>query len=561
MTEIRAVRFPTLRFLMIVRSFWSRLSKRRHLAQLARSAEAGASGIILTDRQGVIVWINEGFTRITGYGMAEAVGRTPAQLLQGLDTDAAERARIGAALAAGRSVAAELINYAKDGRKFWIGMKIEPLIEAKGAVEGFMARTADITQRHEQQLALDLLTKRFDFATSAAHVGVYEREANEQNVWWNDVMYQIVGRNRSEFRPTLESWLALIDPEDRERVRASIGASSTRPPRSSPAIQYRVVRPDGSIRHIESCGSMEWVANRTAGITMDVTARVQAEAALESTNEQLREQMRLREAAELELGLAQKLEAVGRLAAGIAHEINTPIQYVSDSVHFLESAFGNLLAALNGKIKESTPAPSMSTDLGFVVEEVPRAIARIMEGTARVAAIVRAMKDFAHPDATEKTMSDINRALKTTLMISRNEYKYVATVDLQCGEIPEVLCNVGELSQVFLNLIVNAAHALADAGRDSESGRICIRTQLVDDWVELQFEDNGCGIPKEIIAKIYDPFFTTKEVGRGSGQGLAIARSIVVDKHAGHIEVTSTPNVGTCFTVRLPVGGASVGIT
>lgn len=217
--------------------------------------------------------------------------------------------------------------------------------------------------------------------------------------------------------------------------------------------------------------------------------------------------MRLREAAELERGLAQKLEAVGRLAAGIAHEINTPIQYVSDSVNCLESAFGDLLAAVNGKIKESTPAPSISTDLGFIAEEVPRAIARIMEGTARVAAIVRAMKDFAHPDATEKTMSDINRALKTTLMISRNEYRYIATVDLQCGVIPEVLCNVGELSQVFLNLIVNAAHALADAGRNSESGRIGIRTQLVDDWVELQFEDNGCGIPKEIIAKIYDSLF------------------------------------------------------
>ena len=186
-------------------------------------------------------------------------------------------------------------------------------------------------------------------------------------------------------------------------------------------------------------------------------------ASLEEINEQLREQMRLRQAVELELALAQKLEAVGRLAAGIAHEINTPIQYISDSVHFLGSAFADLLTVVTATDNPRNPNPTV--DIAFLREEVPHAIERIIEGTQRVATIVRAMKDFAHPDASEKTASDLNRALETTLLIARNEYKYVATVDLQCGAIPEVMCNVGELSQVFLNLIVNAAHALADAGR------------------------------------------------------------------------------------------------
>jgi signal transduction histidine kinase len=138
-------------------------------------------------------------------------------------------------------------------------------------------------------------------------------------------------------------------------------------------------------------------------------------------------------------------------------------------------------------------------------------------------------------------------------MIARNEYKYVATVDLECGNLPEVMCNIGELSQVFLNLIVNSAHALADAGRDTETGKITIKTAVVDGWAQFTFEDNGCGIPPGIIDKIYDPFFTTKEVGRGTGQGLAIARSIVVDKHGGRISVQSTPGQGTCFTLRLPL--------
>jgi signal transduction histidine kinase len=274
-------------------------------------------------------------------------------------------------------------------------------------------------------------------------------------------------------------------------------------------------------------------------------------ASLEAINEQLREQMRLRQAAEMELRLAQKLEAVGRLAAGIAHEINTPIQYITDSVNFLGAAFDELLSVIPGN--EPPRSADRPIDLEFLRDEVPRAIVRTIEGMEHVATIVRAMKEFSHPDASEKTAADLNRALQNTLLIARNEYKYVATVDLQCGDLPEVVCNAGELTQVFLNLIVNSAHALADAGRDTETGRITIKTGVVDGWAEFRFEDNGCGIPQENLDKIYDPFFTTKEVGRGTGQGLAIARSIVVDKHGGHIGVKSTPGTGTCFTLRLPL--------
>ena len=277
-------------------------------------------------------------------------------------------------------------------------------------------------------------------------------------------------------------------------------------------------------------------------------------ASLEKSNEQLREQIRLRETVQQELRLAQKLEAVGRLAAGVAHEINTPIQYVSDSVQFLKSAFGDLLGMV-----ESLDAAQHSTDgcLDFLRVEVPASIERVMEGLQRVAAIVRAMKEFSHSGARDKQAADLNRALKATLLIARAEYKHVAAIDLRCGNIPAVLCNVGELSQAFLNLIVNAAHAVADAGRDSKSGWIKIRTQFVDNAVELTFEDNGCGIPEDILTKIYDPFFTTKEIGRGSGQGLAIARSII-DRHEGSIGVTSSPNIGTCFTLRLPVRGTAM---
>jgi signal transduction histidine kinase len=276
-------------------------------------------------------------------------------------------------------------------------------------------------------------------------------------------------------------------------------------------------------------------------------------ASLEASNEQLRTEIRQRQAVEIELRMAQKLEAVGRLAAGIAHEINTPIQYIGISAQYLDSAFGELFNIIDAK--EGAQAARADTDLDFLRDEVPRSVDRIIEGTRLVADIVRAMREFAHPGTSKKAAADLNRAIETTSAIARNEYKYLATMNLELGRIPRVVCALGELSQVFLNLIVNAAHALADAARDVDTGRITIRTRLVGNCVEIQFEDNGCGIPEENIGKIYDPFFTTKEVGRGSGQGLAIARTIVVDKHQGRIGVVSTVDSGTCVTVRLPVSG------
>jgi signal transduction histidine kinase len=433
-------------------------------------------------------------------------------------------------------------------------------------------------ERLARRQALERLTRRINLVTQAAHIGVFERSTTTSEIWWSEVLFDIFGEDAAVFRPSVENWLEHIHPEDRRRVQENAGNAARA--RVSASVQYRIVRGDGTIRHIQSIGTYaEYEAGdptRLTGIVTDITERVESQqreqelrrhvaaleetvrrrtASLEQTNEQLCDQMRLRQAAEVELALAQKLEAVGRLAAGIAHEINTPIQYISDSAHFLGSACDQMLSVIASA--EQPLDTNLDPDLPFLMEEVPHAIERIIEGTDRVAAIVRAMKEFAHPDAAEKVPADLNRAVETTLLIARSEYKYVATAQLHCGEIPQVICNLGELSQVFLNLIVNSAHALADAGRDAESGRIMVRTALVEGWAELQFEDNGCGIAQEIIDKIYEPFFTTKEVGRGSGQGLAIARSIVVDKHAGRMSVASTPGVGTCFTLRLPVGAAA----
>ena len=302
----------------------------------------------------------------------------------------------------------------------------------------------------------------------------------------------------------------------------------------------------------------------------DITARREAERKREQLQEQLYEEMRERERISSELRLSQKLEAVGRLAAGLAHEINTPIQYVGDSVSFLQSAFVDLSrlgVAFRSIVEEggvATPAQlaeiqqiELDIDYAFLKVEMPKAFERTLEGAQRVTEIVRAMKEFAHPDGSEQTPADLNHALEMTLIVARNEYKYDATVATQLGEIPPVICNVGELNQVFLNLIVNATHAIQDSHHDAISGRITVSTRALDRVVEIVISDNGCGIPQANLDKIFDPFFTTKAVGRGTGQGLPIARSIVVDKHGGDLRVESEVGVGTRFIIQLPINGRS----
>jgi signal transduction histidine kinase/HAMP domain-containing protein len=281
--------------------------------------------------------------------------------------------------------------------------------------------------------------------------------------------------------------------------------------------------------------------------------------------------IRDRKQLEMELHQSQKLESVGRLAAGVAHEINTPAQFVSDSVQFLKDGLRDLLslvaryrdlhrAVLTGgpAIEEAAKvsAAERDADLEYLIEHVPGAIDRSIDGLGRVTAIVRSMKDFAHPDRKEMVAVDLNHGIRSTLIIAKNEYKYVADIEAHYGQLPPVLCHGGDINQVVLNIIVNAAHAIGDvvAGTNYR-GRIGIETCHEGDWAVIRISDTGGGIPEAIRGRVFDPFFTTKGVGQGTGQGLAIARTIVADRHHGQVSFETEPGHGTTFTIKLPIGG------
>lgn len=276
---------------------------------------------------------------------------------------------------------------------------------------------------------------------------------------------------------------------------------------------------------------------------------------------------------ESQLVQAKKMESIGQLAAGIAHEINTPAQFVNDNTRFVQDAFGDLLE-LNSKFlkllsaaKTGQVTPELiaeveagieTADVEYLAEEAPTAIEQSLDGISRISNIVKAMKEFSHPGSKDREQANINQAITNTITVASNEWKYAANVETDLSdEVPTISCYVQEVSQVILNLIVNAAHAIAEAnGPDAaDKGTITISTRRVDDLVEIRVADTGSGIPEDIRDRIFDPFFTTKEVGKGTGQGLAMAYRTVVEDHGGKLAVESELEVGSTFIIHLPITG------
>jgi two-component system, NtrC family, sensor kinase len=279
---------------------------------------------------------------------------------------------------------------------------------------------------------------------------------------------------------------------------------------------------------------------------------------------------------EVQLRQAQKLESIGQLAAGIAHEINTPTQYIGDNARFLKDAFEDFTSLLTRydqllKLSEAQEIPRevveqlaseiRATDTDYLLREIPNAIQQSIEGVERVSTLVAAMKEFSHPGTKEKTPLNLNKSIESTITVARNEWKYVAELETDYDpDLPLISCLPGEFNQVILNLVVNAAHAIGEATGNGSQGKglITVRTRDYADWVEIQIADSGTGIPEKARARIFDPFFTTKEIGRGTGQGLAIAYAVIVDKHGGSITFETEMGQGTTFTILLPHDGRAL---
>jgi two-component system NtrC family sensor kinase len=269
---------------------------------------------------------------------------------------------------------------------------------------------------------------------------------------------------------------------------------------------------------------------------------------------------------ETEFHQESKLESLGRLSAGLAHEINTPIQYVGDNARFLEEAYQELIRVVEvyrslldtsnpigwAERQEQVREAEAGIDFDYLQKEIPSAVEQTLEGIERVSRIVRAMKTFSHPGHQDQVPADLNEALEATVTVTRHQVSDVAELTMDLADLPPVMCNIADLNQVFLNLIVNAADAIEETG---SRGAIAVSTAVEGDDVVVRISDTGGGIPEDMRAKIFDPFFTTKDVGRGSGQGLPLARGVVQEGHGGSLTLDTVVGQGATFTVRLPIDG------
>jgi two-component system, NtrC family, sensor kinase len=453
----------------------------------------------------------------------------------------------------------DLALHGKGGREEFvlIGKDLRPVpvsVAAQGITRfgrrsGVRCIVTDISDRRRAELADRESARWFDLALHASPAPTALVEMLTARFIDANVRFlELLGYTREQLIGHTPDELALwTDPDARQRYVAHVREFG-----SARNFETTVQTRAGAIRHVlVSAESLTW---RGRPCSLSVYYDISEQKHLQVQQLQ-----------------SQKLEAIGQLAAGIAHEINTPIQFVGDNLRFLQESFTTLrqvtdkyrafIEAVQGG-RPTTPLLAgleralAAADVEFLDAEVPDALSQSLEGVNRVARIVRAMKEFAHPDAGEKAPADINAAIDSTVTVARNEWKYVADVSLSLEpNLPLVSCLIGELNQVLLNLLVNAAHAIADTVQaKGGKGLITITTRSDGGWVEISVADSGVGIPDEVKPRIFDPFFTTKPVGKGTGQGLAIARAVVEKKHGGILRFESEVGRGTTFFVRLPRG-------
>jgi PAS domain S-box-containing protein len=561
------------------------------IRKLSQAVEQSPEMIIIADFEGKAEYINPKFTEFTGFSLEEIQEGRFGFYGDEMLTDAIQS--VLEAIKNKGEWKGERLAKSKNGVEYWEMRTISPLKDEEGILTHFLIVIQDITDR--KKLEADLYKAKNELELRVAErtaellkineqlkLEIAERkmaeetasEMYEQNLQllssitsivigvskdgmvfqWNQVAEKTFGIPTADVigRPFSEcsinwNWKEVLDKIQlcREK-KESVYLEEIRYQRAdgSQALLGLAVNPIGKQKDHNTSFFL---------FGIDITDRKKREA---------------------KKALSQKLESIGQLAAGIAHEINTPIQYVGDNLYFIKESFGKLekLLDANEQLVKANQSGNCNPDLAAEIDnlaqtvdwpylktEIPKAIEQSLEGAARVTKIVQAMKDFSHPSQGVKVSADINQALESTITISKNEWKYIADLITDFDpELPAVECIIEEINQVVLNMIINAVDAIKETNPGPQKREIMVKTRNKKDFVEITISDTGIGMPPGILAKIFDPFFTTKEVGKGTGQGLTLAHDIVVNKHNGSIEAESKPGKGTTFRIMLPVKGAPV---
>ena len=447
-----------------------------------------------------------------------------------------------------------------NGESSWSRVDKVPYRDESGEVCGVIVLSTDITELKKTAEALRKSDERFQLAVEGANDGIWDwSDLSSDKQYWSPHFFELLGYQVDEVTASVNLFEDFLHPEDRAKTMGVIRAHIEE---ATPYnVEFRLRKKNGEYNWFRSKGICLAGENGKAGRVVGSISDIQ----------QFKDTAAEKQLMAIQLQQAQKMESVGQLAAGVAHEINTPIQFVGDNIRFLNESFSDVFELIQS-LEESLQASNQEVDKGSIVqvfndkkqeidfeylsEEVPQAITQSTDGIGRVSHIVKAMKEFSHPGTKEKKRIDINHAIESTITVSRSEWKYVAELETNFDpDLDDVECLSGEINQTVLNIVVNAAHAIADrkAADPEHRGKIEITTKQAGDQATITISDNGCGMPDDVRKRVFDPFFTTKDVGKGTGQGLYIAYCAIVEKHCGEISVTSQQNTGTTFYITIPV--------
>jgi PAS domain S-box-containing protein len=514
-----------------------------------------SEGIIVLDENVKYRLINPASGRIMGYNPEDWLGKPAGTKVHPDDRKTATYGFLKALRGESSRIEARFLG--ADGLYRTLDINCNPLNWA--GKHHVISVVTDITEC--KRVEKELRVKDSAIASSINAIAITDPELNMTYInnsflelWGYESDEDVLGKPATEFWQARRSASEIIDIL-RDR-RSWIGELVAR-------------RKDGSLFDVQVWASM--VSNEAGkpicnmASFIDITERKRAEEQLQETNRLLREANRQLQENQQELIQSEKMASIGQLSAGVAHEINNPISFIMVNLRILEGyvkSFKSLFAhcnELSAAIRNCNRARQEAAlerieriraqkELPYILKDINGLVAESIEGTERICEIVRDLGSFARADEAQVNEVDINECIETTLKIIGNELKYRCTVNKHLNPLPSIYCYPGQLKQVFMNLLLNAAHAIP------ERGEITITTEVADSHIVVKVSDTGAGILPENLSRIFDPFFTTKDAGKGTGLGLSISQRII-QKHSGTIEVESQVGKGTTFTIHLPVEG------
>jgi PAS domain S-box-containing protein len=528
-------------------------------------------GVVITDEKGIIEYTNPSFTDLTGYTESETKGQSTSLLKSGKQSQEFYQ-NFWDTINSGKIWQGEFNNRKKNGELYTEYCIVSPISGRNDLITHFIAIKQDLTQRKMEQQALAESEQSFQELADLLPQPVFEVDLNMHISFSNKAGLELYGYKKEVLEHGFDS-LRLFAPEEHNRVKNSI--ISRLSGGTVENHEYIAIKSDGTTFPILLYTAPIIRNGRPIGIRgigLDITERIRIEEALRELNQTLEERVeeRTRELkfTHQQMALQEKLASIGQLSAGLAHEINNPINFVRINFATLQEDISDLRTLLQEyrsifrSAEQGIPThdelqklTKMEKELSvdMLLDDLPEIFAESERGFERISTIIGSMRNFSFRHAiNQRVPFDINKGIRDTLVIARNEYRYFAKVETDLDDLPPLQCNPEQINQVFLNLLINSAHAIASQKRDKK-GRISIRTSADSSTISCVIADDGPGMSSETMRRIFEPFFTTKEPGKGTGLGLSISYDIITNKHGGTLTVSCPPEGGTVFTIQLPL--------